>query len=90
MFIPMLVDISRKCEDTSDSECFGPSNWADDSITWPEEPKAAGGIAENVLACKLSPLPENPGEKAFGLLFWEFKLLLYVKRNAEDALLQIS
>jgi len=89
MFIPMLVDISRKCEDTSDSGCFGPSNWADNSITWPEEPKAAGGIAKNILAYKLSPLPENPGKKAFGLLFWEFKLLLYVKHDAEDALLQI-
>ena len=89
MFIPMLVDVSRKCEDTSDSGCFGPSNWVDDSIAWPEEPEAAGGTAENVLACELSPPPENPGEKASGLLFWEPESPLYVERDAEDALLQI-
>jgi len=69
MFIPILVDVSRKCEDTSDSGCFGPSNWADNSIAWSEEPKAIKEIAENVLACELSPPPENPGEKASGLLF---------------------
>ena len=89
MFIPMLVNVSRKCEDTSDSRCFGPSNWTDDSIAWPEEPKAAGGTAENILACELSPSPENPGEKASGLLFWEFKSPIYVECDAEDALLQI-
>jgi len=86
----MLVDVSRKCEDTFDSGCFGPSNWADDSITWPEEPKATEETAENVLACELSPLLENPGEKASRLLFWEFKLPLYVECDAEDTLLQIS
>jgi len=85
----MLVDVLRKCEDISDSGCFGPSNWADNSITWPEEPKAAGRTAENVLACELFSPPENLGEKASGLLFWEFKLPLYVKCDAEDTLLQI-
>jgi len=85
----MLVDISRKYEDTSDSGCFEPSNWADDSIAWPKEPEAAGRTAKNVLACELFPSPENPGEKASGLLFWEFESPLYVEHNAEDALLQI-
>jgi len=31
----------------------------------------------------------NPGEKASGLLFWEFESPLYIERDAEDALLQI-
>jgi len=34
-------------------------------------------------------LPENPGEKASGLLFWEFESALYIECDAEDALLQI-
>jgi len=85
----MLVDVSRKCEDTSDSECFGPLNWVGDSIAWPEEPKAAGGIAENMLVYELSSLPENPGEKTSRLLFWEFELPLYVECDAEDTLFQI-
>jgi len=89
MFIPILVDVSRKFEDTFDKGCSGPSYWADDSIAWPEEPEAAGGTAEYVLACELSPPPENPGEKASGLPFWEFESPLYVERDAEDALLQI-
>jgi len=60
------------------------------SIAWPEEPKATEGTTENVLVCELSSLLENPGEKASRLLFWEFELPLYIKRNAEDILLQIS
>jgi len=69
---------------------FGPLNWVGDSIAWPEEPKAAEGTAENMLVCELSPLLENPDEKASRLLFWEFELPLYVECDAKDTLLQIS
>jgi len=85
----MLVGVSRKFEDTFDSACFEPSNRADDNIARPEGPEVAGGTAENVLGFDVSPPLENPGEKASGLLCWEFESPLYVERDAEGALLQI-
>jgi len=86
----MPEGISRKAEDTFDSECFEPSNGADDGIACPEdpeEPEVAGGTAENVLCFKVSPPLENPGEKSSGLLCWEIDSPLYVERDAENSFL---